>query len=143
MFDKAHGSNAVLNGLWNTSPGKGIRLNGDGYVKMNTSFAPVLSTMDYTVELWFKGDASQGNAILASNGKGDGAEADGSLNLFSFGFESGLLTFRNNGFRVQADGAYLDNKWHHVAIAVNRNGGIAQLLVDGLLNQFFDAKNLG
>jgi hypothetical protein len=143
VFDKAHGSNAVLNGLWNTSPGKGVRLNGNGYVKVNTSSAPVLSAMDYTLELWFRGDATQGNATLASSGKGDKAEAFGSQNLFSLGFENSLLTFRNNGFKVQADGNYLDNKWHHVALAVNRNGGIAQLFVDGLLNQFFDAQNLG
>ncbi|HSU52079.1 MAG TPA: LamG-like jellyroll fold domain-containing protein, partial [Segetibacter sp.] len=143
VFDKAHGSNALLNGLWSTPAGKAIKLSGNGYVKVNTSFAPVTSAMDYTLEMWFKADASQVNATLASNGKGDGTEFGGSLNLFNLGFESGLLSFRNNGYKVQADGNYLDNKWHHVAIAVNRNSGSAQLSVDGILNQFFDAKNLG
>ncbi len=143
VFDKAHGSHALLNGLWSTPEGKAIGLNGNGYVKMNTSFAPVVSAMDYTVELWFKADATQNNATLASNGKGDGTDFGGSLNLFSLGFEAGLLIFQNNGFKVQAIGNYLDNKWHHVAVAVNRNSGNAQLLVDGVLNQFFDAKNVG
>jgi hypothetical protein len=143
VFDKAHGSNAALNGLWSTPAGKGISLNGNGYVKLNTTFAPVLTTMDYTMEMWFKGDVTQANATLASNGKGDGSEFGGSLNLFNLGFDGGLLTFQNNGFKVQASGNYLDNKWHHVAIAVNRNSGSAQMLVDGVLNQFFDAKDLG
>ena len=142
-FDKAHGSNAKLNGLWSTPAGKAVNLNGTGYVKINTAAAPITSDMDYTIELWFKGDASQADGILVSNGKGDGTDPDGSLNLFQLGFESGLLTFRNNGFKVQADGQYLDNKWHNVAIAVNRNSGSAQLTMDGQLNQFFDAKNLG
>jgi len=143
VSDKAHGSNATLNGLWTTPESKAVSLDGTGYVKINTSFAPVDSTMDYTIELWFKGNASQGNAVLASNGKGDGTDPTGALNLFSLGFENGLLTFQNNGFKVQANGTYLDNKWHHVAIAVNRNSGSAQLSVDGLLNQFFDAQHLG
>ena len=143
IFDKAHGSNAALNGLWSTPAGKAISLNGNGYVKLNTSFAPVISTMDYTMEMWFKGDATQANATLASNGRGDGTEFGGSLNLFNLGFDAGLLTFQNNGFKIQATGNYLDNNWHHVAIAVNRNSGAAQILLDGALNQFFDAKEIG
>ncbi|MEO6932005.1 MAG: LamG-like jellyroll fold domain-containing protein, partial [Chitinophagaceae bacterium] len=102
VFDKAHGSNAQLIGLWSTPAGKAVNLNGNGYVKINTSFAPVLSAMDYTLELWFKADASQANATLASNGKGDGTEFGGSLNLFNLGFENGLLTYQNNAFKVQA-----------------------------------------
>ena len=61
----------------------------------------------------------------------------------NLGFEHGMLTFSNNGFKIKADGNYLDNTWHHVALAVNRNSGNAQLFVDGLLNKYFDAKNLG
>jgi hypothetical protein len=143
ILDKAHGSNAMLNGLWSTPVSKAVSLNGNGYVKISTAHAPVDSTMDYTLELWFKGDASQANSILASNGKGDGTDPNKPVNLFSLGFETGLLTFQNNGFKVQADGNYLDNNWHQVAVAVNRNSGSAQLSVDGKLNQFFDAQNLG
>ena len=143
VLDKAHGSHAELNGLWSTPAGKAISLNGNGYVKINTASAPVTSAMDYTLEMWFKGDSSQAGATLASSGKGDGTDPYDALNLFKLGFEGSLLTFRNNGFQVQADGQFLDNRWHHVAVAVNRNSGSAQLTVDGKLNQFFDAKNLG
>ena len=54
-FDKAHGSNAKLKGQWSTPAGKSVSLNGNGYVKVNTSFAHCLTKMDYTIELWFKG----------------------------------------------------------------------------------------
>src|SRR3546814_5716806 len=44
---------------------------------------------------------------------------------------------------AQAQGNFLDNDWHHVAIAVNRNSGRAQFYVDGVLNMYFDAAGLG
>lgn len=141
--DKAHGSNATLKGLWSTPAGKSISLPGNSYVKLNTSFAPITASMDYTLELWFKGNPGQANATLASTGKGDNSDNGGSQNLFFLGFENKLLTFRNNGFLMQTDGNYLDNNWHHVAIAVNRTSGIAQLYTDGVLKSFYDAKNLG
>jgi hypothetical protein len=143
VLDKANGSNAALNGQWSTPPSKGVHLNPSGYVKVHTASVPVVSDMDYTLEMWFKGDANQGDATLASNGIGDGTDPYNASDLFRIGFEGGRLTFLSNGFKVQADGNYLDNKWHHVAVAVNRNSGSGQLSVDGMLNQFFDAQYLG
>jgi hypothetical protein len=142
-FDKAHGSNASLTGEWSTPAGKAIKLGNNGYVKINTATTPVTSDMDYTLELWFKGAPGQTDAALISNGKGDGTDPGDSSDLFFLGFENGLLTYENNGFKVQADGNYLDNNWHHVAIAVNRNSGTSQMFVDGVLKKYFDAKNLG
>lgn len=143
VFDKAHGNNAALTGKWSTPPGKAVVFNGNGYIKTSTGAAPVTPDMDYTVELWFKAQPGQTDAALASDGKGDGTDPDGSKNLFFLGFEKGLLTFENNGFRIQADGDYLDNQWHQLALAVNRNSGVAQWYVDGVLNKYFDARNLG
>lgn len=144
-FDKAHGSNAKLTGQWSTPPGKAREFNGNSsYLSLKTAHAPVTSAMDYTLELWFKADPSQQNATLASNGKGDGTDANNSLNLFALGFEEGKLTYRNNGLRIQAEGNdnFLDNKWHHVALAINHNAGNGQLLVDGELKKYFDAQKL-
>ena len=142
-YDKAHGSNAKLTGNWTTPPGKAVTFNSNGYIQMNTSSAPIDSSMDYTIELWFKGAPGQTDAALASNGRGDGTDRGGSANVFFLGFENGLLTYINNGFKAQADGNYLDNNWHHVAVAVNRVSGTAQLFVDGDLKKYFDATNVG
>ncbi len=142
-YDKAFSSNATLTGNWTTPDGRAVALNGNGYVRMNTSLAPVLSDMNYTLELWFKGIPGQTDATLASNGKGDGTDGDSTKNLFFLGFENGLLTYKNDGFTVQADSNYLDNNWHHVAVTVNRTSGTAQLYVDGNMKKSFDAANVG
>lgn len=143
VYDKAHANNAVLTGTWSTPPGKAMALNGDGYIQVPAGTAPVTPGMDYTLELWFKAGAGQSNAALVSNGKGDGTDPGGSKNLFFLGFENGLLTFENNGDKIQAEGNYLDNQWHQLALAVNRLSGIAQWYVDGQLKKYFEAKNLG
>ena len=142
-YDKAFSSNATLVGNWTTPDGRAVALGGNGYVRMNTSPAPVLSDMNYTLELWFKGVPGQTDATLASNGKGDGTDGDSTKNLFFLGFENGLLTYKNDGFTVQADSNYLDNNWHHVAVTVNRTTGTAQLYVDGNMKKTFDAANVG
>lgn len=142
-FDHAHGANAMFTGEWSTPAGKAVKFGNNGYVKISTGTTPVTADMDYTLELWFKGAPGQTNATLISNGKGDGTDPDHAADLFFLGFEDGLLTYRNNGFSVQAAGNYLDNNWHHVAVDVNRNSGTSQLLVDGVLEKYFDAANLG
>lgn len=142
-FDKAHGANAKFIGEWSTPAGKAIKFINNGYVKISTTTTPVTPDMDYTMELWFNGVPGQTNAALMSNGKGDGTDPGGSARTFFLGFENGLLTYENNGFKVQADGNYLDNNWHHVAVAVNRNSGTSSLYVDGILKKYFDSKNLG
>jgi hypothetical protein len=103
----------------------------------------VLKEMDYTMELWFKGEPGQSNVTLLSSGKGDGSDLDGSENLFTLGFEAGKLVFNNNSIAVPVDGNYLDNNWHHLALAVNRNAGNGQVVVDGILKKTFDPQGLG
>lgn len=144
-FDKAHGNNATITGSWSTPPGKAMALNGNGYISLPSGTAPVTSGMDYTLGLWFKAKPGQTDAALASNGKGDGADpgTTGSKNLFYLGFENGLLTFENNGIKIQVDGKYDDNQWHHVAIAVNRTAGTGRFFVDDTLKRFFNTQNLG
>src|SRR3546814_20554 len=142
-YDKAHGAHARLYCQWTTPAGKAVAFGGNGYLAVNTASVPVTDRMDYTMELWFKAAPGQGDAALASSGKGDGTDNAGSENLFFLGFENGQLTFRNNGVMAQAQGNFLDNDWHHVAIAVNRNSGRAQFYVDGVLNMYFDAAGLG
>lgn len=143
LHDKAHGNHAAFTGGWKMPEGRSVALNGDGYVRLNTSQAVIAPDMDFTLGLWFRGEPGQINATLISSGKGDGADPGGSGNLFSLGFENGNLTFTNNSYPVRIEGDYLDNDWHQVVIAANRNTGNAQCYVDGQLKKFFDAGNLG
>jgi hypothetical protein len=145
LTDKARGVNLAMNGSeWALPEGRALALNGtDQYVKLATGAAVVDYLMDYTLELWFNAAEGQQNATIVSNGRGDGAEMGGSRDLFSLGFENGLLTFRNNGVTAIAEGNWADGNWHHVALTVSRTSGRAQILIDGKLNTYFDATDLG
>ncbi len=143
LRDIAHGNNATFNGEWKMPEGRSVALDGKGYVRLNTSQAVITPEMDFTLSLWFKAQPGQTNATLISSGKGDGEDLGGSRNLYALGFEKGQLTFNNNSLKVQVAGDYLDNSWHQVVIAANRNTGTAQFYVDGQLKKFFDANSLG
>ncbi len=145
-MDKSRGANLAIGGSeWALPEGRAAKFNGtDQYVRVFTgSTAVVDNQMDYTLEFWFRGEAGQANATLVASGRGDGQEYGGSLNLFSIGFEDGVLTFRNNGEVATVEGNYLDNNWHHFAVAVNRTAVRGQIFIDGALRSYFDAQNIG
>ena len=146
LADKAHGANLEMRGgEWANPEGRAAAFNGkDQYLKLSAGSSCVVdNTMDYTIETWFKADEAQQTATIISNGRGDGEDMGGSLNLFALNLEEGRLVFHNNGVRVACDGSYADNDWHHVAVAVNRTSGRAQIYVDGKLNTYFEAADLG
>lgn len=146
LADKAHGANLEMRGgEWANPEGRAAAFNGkDQYVKLSSGSSCVVdNSMDYTIETWFKADEAQQTATIISNGRGDGEEMGGSLNLFALNLEEGRLVFHNNGVRVACDGSYADNDWHHVAVAVNRTSGRGQIYVDGKLNTYFEAADLG
>ena len=146
LADKAHGANLEMRGAeWANPEGRAVAFNGkDQYLKLSAGSSCVVdNTMDYTIETWFKADEAQQTATIISNGRGDGEDMGGSLNLFALNLEEGRLVFHNNGVRVACDGSYADNDWHHVAVAVNRTSGRAQIYVDGKLNTYFEAADLG
>lgn len=146
LADKAHGANLEMRGgEWANPDGRAAAFNGkDQYVKLSSGSSCVVdSSMDYTIETWFKADEAQQTATIISNGRGDGEEMGGSLNLFALNLEEGRLVFHNNGVRVACDGSFADNDWHHVAVAVNRTSGRGQIYVDGKLNTYFEAADLG
>lgn len=144
LEDKARGTNLEMKGgEWVLPDGRSASFNGEQYLEISTSSAVLTSSMDYTIEFWFRGEPGQTNATLVANGRGDGSDMGGSANLFFIGFEEGILTFRNNEVKATADGDYLDNNWHHFTLAVNRTTGRAQILIDGSLNTYFEAQDLG
>lgn len=146
LADKAHGANLEMRGAeWANPEGRAAAFNGkDQYLKLSSGSSCVVdNTMDYTIETWFKADEAQQTATIISNGRGDGEEMGGSLNLFALNLEEGRLVFHNNGVRVACDGSFADNDWHHVAVAVNSTSGRGQIYVDGKLNTYFEAADLG
>lgn len=146
LADKAHGANLEMRGgEWANPEGRAAAFNGkDQYLKLSSGSSCVVdSSMDYTIETWFKADEAQQTATIISNGRGDGEEMGGLLNLFALNLEEGRLVFHNNGVRVACDGSFADNDWHHVAVAVNRTSGRGQIYVDGKLNTYFEAADLG
>ena len=146
LADKAHGANLEMRGgEWANPEGRAAAFNGkDQYLKLSSGSSCVVdNSMDYTIETWFKADEAQQTATIISNGRGDGEEMGGSLNLFALNLEEGRLVFHNNGVRVACDGSFADNDWHHVAVAVNRTSGRGQIYVDGKLNTYFEAADLG
>lgn len=146
LADKAHGANLEMRGgEWANPEGRAAAFNGkDQYLKLSSGSSCVVdNSMDYTIETWFKADDAQQTATIISNGRGDGEEMGGSLNLFALNLEEGRLVFHNNGVRVACDGSFADNDWHHVAVAVNRTSGRGQIYVDGKLNTYFEAADLG
>lgn len=145
-LDKARGANLDISGTeWTLPEGRAAKFNGtDQYVRINTGSTAVIDgTMDYTVEFWFNAEPGQADAVMLSNGRGDGQDMGGSDNLFSIGFESGELTFRNNGQAVVADGNFIDGNWHHMAIAISRTSGRGQIYIDGSLNTYFNSIDFG
>lgn len=145
LLDKARGANLEMNGSeWSLPEGRTANFDGNSYIRLNTGSSAVIDhTMDYTIEFWFKADREQTNATLVANGRGDGQDMGGSRNLFSIGFENGVLTFQNNEVKTTANGDYLDNNWHHLALTVSRTTGRGQLLLDGKLNTYFESQDIG
>jgi hypothetical protein len=137
-IDKARYRHAVLYADWQVLPkGKALALDGvNDYAEINTASTVVISNeMDYTVEMWFKGEASQKNAVLFSSGKGDGTDKYNAPDFsLSIGFNGeGNLFVMSNGQNLTykpEKGTYLDNNWHHVAITLQRKGNV-NMFVDG------------
>lgn len=146
LKDKARGLNlAMSGGTWILPEGRATLLNGsNSYLRLNAGSSVVVDIDgDYTMELWFKGGNENGNATLLASGRADGNDWGGSDNLFRLGFDQGTLTYRSNGQTLQATGNYLDDNWHHVAVAVNRITNRAQLYVDGHLSAYAEADGYG
>lgn len=147
-LDRARFRHATLFADWEVSPkGQSYSFDGvDDYLELNTASTIIVTQeMDYTIEFWFKGVPGQTNAVMFSNGTGDGIASDVNdpINSVSIGFdESGTLFYLNNGVKTEAVGDYLDNDWHHFSFTLLRQSN-ANLLVDGLQKATLVSSNFG
>ena len=103
---------------------KAVSLNGSNSLKLDIADCSALSTEDYAMEMWFKGDKAQNTAAATLF-----SAAEQSV---SMGFSStGTLTMTANGVDTEiSKNDYLDNAWHHLALNVLHSGN-ATVYVDG------------
>lgn len=144
--DKARGANLVMKGggTWALPEGRSAEFDGESYVAMNSSSAVITSDMDFTLEFWFNANTDATNQTILSNGDGISNKGEDPSKLFSIGFdETGNITFRHNGNIVAVDGKFNDNSWHNFTLAVNRSSDIARIYMDGELNTYFPAEQIG
>jgi hypothetical protein len=139
--DKARARTASVFANWRVLPlGYAIELDGsDDYLSISTASTVIVPKEDdFTLELWFKGNANQNSTTLFSSGRGDGTENPIVNDLegnTSIGFNAeGALELATNGSIItvnKADFDFLDNAWHHLAIVVRRVGNLS-IYADGV-----------
>ena len=127
----------ILNANWDILP-KGEAYDFDGTKLLATKSGTfgnvtISKEMNATVTFWMK--TAQTNATILSNGKGDATdflEANQFRNKWAFN------TTASGGLELAAEGSTFafgtsqvnDNKWHHIALSLTRNGGLS-LYIDG------------
>ncbi len=145
--DKAHFRHATLHAGWLVLPkGSAFAFNGNNQcLEINSSYVIITDEMDYTIECWFNAGEDAKGSCLFSSGKGTGDEA------FSDPFNAVAVTFDENGYiEVFSNGLvfnatsidFLDNKWHHFALVLNRRGNVKSY-VDGILQYQIESTGFG
>jgi len=139
--DKSRNHHANLYGAsWRVFP-TGFARTFDGtssHVDINTGSSVVVTyQMDFTVELYFKGQ-NQGNAVLFSNGTGDGTDITPRFeNIWLIGIDGyGQIYVKNNGVIITIpEEDFLDNEWHHLSLVCNRQANTS-LFIDGEMKAY-------
>ncbi len=135
--DKVRNRNARVSAAWFVDPvgkAKGIAGNGSISIPMKN----IRVDDDYTVEFWFKAPAANNTAseIALLTAGGNGLTMANRRDQFNLCFRNGKLHFDANAISTKiSDANYLDNKWHHVAVAVNHTGN-ATFYVDGVAKNY-------
>jgi hypothetical protein len=145
--DKARSHHAILNGgEWRIFPtGFSKKFDGSGVLNINTSSTVVIDNeMDFTIEMWFKGDENQKGKVLFSNGRIDGTDPIKKSWEIGFDTQSGVMYSKNNGVIIGGGNgnSFLDNKWHHLAFVLKRKGN-ATIYVDGNSQAFENSAPFG
>lgn len=101
----------------------GLELNGQMAVKVGMGHVDqILDSDDYALELWFRGQPEDADAVLLSTSDWE---------RFRLQFGGGRLHLVAAGDTMRVSAAnYLDNSWHHLALNVLRQGN-ATLYADG------------
>lgn len=145
--DKARAHHAMLVGAeWRVFPsGYARTFNGvSDFLDINTGASVVISKqMDFTLEFYFKAE-SQTNTVLFSNGHDNITNQSPPYeNVWVVGIDNeGKIYAKNNGAVITVPGDYLDNKWHHFTLVLNRIANTS-IYIDGALQSFAHSSAFG
>ncbi|NPA37997.1 MAG: T9SS type A sorting domain-containing protein [Chlorobi bacterium] len=126
--DIASGKTAEVNASWQVSrDGKSLSFDGTGYATAPADKMIFDNQSDFTIEFWFKAQATGNDMCLFSNGKSDGSLSSNAWSVIIKSDKS--IQVRNNGDSVSFDASrYLDNSWQHFALTLNRYGYLTLLM---------------
>lgn len=133
---------------WDIFPNtQSYAFNGTNYLTLsNASRSIFSSTMDGTIEFWFKTTSTSPSTII-SNGKGDASDdstSSGYRNKWSFDLSAtGELTLKaeNKSYSFGAKNL-ADGLWHHAAVVLKRKGNLSTY-IDGLQTQNYPTQGIG
>ena len=107
-----------------------VKLDGEKHLSLDITRSTALSSDDYMMEMWFRGENQKNATLWSANTKvALKFNADGYLTLLTDSVENLLST--NN---------YLDNAWHHVAMNVLRNGTTTIYMDGSIVKQIASSK---
>ncbi|UXP33941.1 hypothetical protein N6H18_08285 [Reichenbachiella agarivorans] len=116
--DVVQGRNAQVNANWWSEPSSlSFDFDGSNYVELPSQAFD--DDADFTIEFWFKaaGTSIADTMTLVSTGNIDGLDWEININLM------GQITLVHNGQNfILVSQSVLDQKWHHLALVVNRVG---------------------
>lgn len=133
---------------WDIFPNtQSYAFDGTNYLTLsNASRSVFSSTMDGTIEFWFKTTSTTPSTII-SNGRGDGTDdstSSGYRNKWSFDLSATgelVLNAENKSFSFGAKNLS-DGIWHHAAVVLKRKGNLSTY-VDGIQTQNYPTQGLG
>ena len=136
--DKVQGRNAILSANWWMEPASmSYEFKGDNPISLpSLAFE---ATEDFTVEFWIKPTLSSSKQTIVSNGGPAGID----WNIY-LSTTNQLVLDHNQNHYMLIDSTLEVNKWHHIAIVVNRigktttylNGNVNSALPNSLFSGF-------
>lgn len=137
--DMAQGANLTMHNhvIWSMPEGRSMKLEGTQGVQLKANvFAPLTDTKTYTLSCWYKTDATYSGALFAST-----PTAEPNLKM-SIWIENGEVMVNDDGVAKLTSKAHQDEKWHHLALAVDRINNLATLYIDGEMESQTAAEKL-
>lgn len=133
LYERVRKKHATLYGDWAILPsGKSLVFGGNYLIDADAGTMVFSRQHSFTLEFWMKGMKNGSYQTLLSNGKGNGEDTNTAGWCISADASGQLIIDHGGQQFVVIEKDVLNNNWHHVAIALNRQGNLNTYL-DGLL----------